>query len=317
MMFVPCAAHVALMDTTQFLIETGAIDKVYTEVGASYIRSFAAPLLRFVKIFDFGAHPDEDGLYDFGGELVVHGLFEPPYDATLFLWDDPLVDPAEGERRRAFALSVCLTRKGKETSLVKIEVERLVAKLRAVMPVDGHTFTLVFGGSIGKLHGRVGGFYQDAQLVVSFDSGIKWNRWQDGVARHVHGSGVKMLKAASDDQVRHDQATTNRRFLAYCGLLNTRGVSATTHSPKNGLSEKRERQGRLPWLSYSVIDVLRPRREDSGEGDRGRSSPRAHYRRGHVRRLSSGHVTTVVPCLVGSESNGLVISNYVAKGASA
>lgn len=310
--FKPCSDHVALMKSTHRMLDRGILDREYTAEGAAIIAAIAKNALPDAKIFDFTTVEDDDGLFDFAGNLVTHGLFLPPFDVSFFLWDDPVIGQ-HGDKRRAFALSVCAVLRGKPTAYA-INRSGLYSTVAPseLMSTDNRTIIFVFGGSIGLVDGEKVGMFQDAHSLVSFDSGAEWTRWKEGSPSMGHASGLKMLKNQTAANEAKDTATTSRRFLSYCGLLNTRGVTARRFEPKKGLAEKRVRDGKLPWLGYSVIDVLKPSMIQSGDGAN-RSSPRAHYRRGHIRRLSGGTITTVSPCLVGAEHNGVVISSYVAK----
>lgn len=311
-MFTPCSEHVALMKTTQRLIDMGVLKREYTDYGCAVIADIAKHALPEAKIFDFTTMPDDDGLFDFAGQLVTHGLFQPPFDVSFFLWDDPDTG-RHGEKRRAFALSVCAIRSGEETPyFVNRAGASAASKIKELIATENKTIVFVFGGSIGYLDGEKVGMFQDAHTLMSFDSGAEWNRWKPNSPSMVHASGLKILKNQSTADEARDTATTSRRFLSYCGLLNTRGVTAQKFEPKSGLNERRQKAGKIPWLGYSVIDVLKQQAQTSGDGIN-RSSPRAHYRRGHIRRLNGGAITTVSPCLVGAESNGVVISSYVAK----
>ena len=48
----------------------------------------------------------------------------------------------------------------------------------------------------------------------------------------------------------------------------------------------------------------------SGSNSGNHSSPRMHFRRGHVRTLPSGKKTPVQSCIVGKRDNGVIEKDY-------
>ena len=92
------------------------------------------------------------------------------------------------------------------------------------------------------------------------------------------------------------------RVLGCClAALSTRGVSEHVSMPNERLNKKRVLRGERPLPETHVIRIdgsVDVRSMSATGGDMSRSSPRAHYRRGHVRKLSDGRVTMVTACIV-------------------
>ena len=119
----------------------------------------------------------------------------------------------------------------------------------------------------------------------------------------------------AEKHLRHDAGVTMRNLFYYMGILSSRGPVSRSVAPEPKVVQRRAREGRAPWVSYSLIslphggDALTGRRSVDGDGAL-RSSPRQHWRRGHVRQLPSGTMTAVSPCLVGASELGQVIASY-------
>lgn len=68
-------------------------------------------------------------------------------------------------------------------------------------------------------------------------------------------------------------------------VLNCANVTTAEIAAPKMLNKKRKAKGKTPFFSYRVLQVIAPR-ESNGSGGGGRhASPRAHLRRGHIRRL--------------------------------
>lgn len=91
-------------------------------------------------------------------------------------------------------------------------------------------------------------------------------------------------------------------FIVLTSLLHSKGIIQKEVTAPKFINRKRAKQGKLhiPPLREVYIKlggrVYRPSGEDTAGAH---ASPRCHWRRGHVRRLASGELTNVRPCLVG------------------
>jgi len=77
--------------------------------------------------------------------------------------------------------------------------------------------------------------------------------------------------------------------------LQCQNVSIVHMEPPKQINEKRKRKGKRPLPAGYVIRVSRDvtrlkynQGEEEHDQERTRTSPRTHFRRGHIRRLQSG-----------------------------
>lgn len=96
-------------------------------------------------------------------------------------------------------------------------------------------------------------------------------------------------------------------FFALIGLLNAKGVEQRITPPRHALNKRRIAAGKQPIgeIREVMIKVGSQSYYPSGREEKGgHASPRLHWRRGHIRRLPSGELTHVRPCLVGNRVGG-------------
>ncbi len=102
----------------------------------------------------------------------------------------------------------------------------------------------------------------------------------------------------------HDEAFlhSTAKYISSCLLgfiasLSTRGVQETVEITPKKQNEKRLSRGAraLPERHTVYISVGA---SDGTTGEIERAGPRPHWRRGHIRRLSSGRLVSVSPCVV-------------------
>jgi len=79
--------------------------------------------------------------------------------------------------------------------------------------------------------------------------------------------------------------------------------------PPEKLNRKREKNRKLPFYEYYILKIAGGSRSDSLGGGT-HMSPRMHLRRGHPRRLQTGKITWVRPCVVGNIKNGIIDKDY-------
>ena len=86
-------------------------------------------------------------------------------------------------------------------------------------------------------------------------------------------------------------------------LLNTNGVNIERIGAPEKLNRARAKKGRTPIPAYNIVKI-KPIQESTIENKGGtHTSPRIHYRRGHIRTLPSGAKTWVKAYIV-SRNNG-------------
>jgi len=88
-------------------------------------------------------------------------------------------------------------------------------------------------------------------------------------------------------------------------LLQCQNVSIVRIEAPDKINKKRKRKGKRPLPDGYVIRVTREvtrleydRNEEEEEEKRMRTSPRTHFRRGHIRRLRSGALIWIAPTIV-------------------
>lgn len=99
------------------------------------------------------------------------------------------------------------------------------------------------------------------------------------------------------------------KFLAALSCSNT--IAADVPAPA-ALNRKRQAKGKTPFFSYKVLQIAAGQSRSSQHTSAGgtHASPRAHLRRGHIRRLPTGQTTWVNACMVGQMARGMVAKDY-------
>jgi hypothetical protein len=99
-------------------------------------------------------------------------------------------------------------------------------------------------------------------------------------------------------------------LLEFCLAVNCENVAQSKVEPSKTLNQSRASKGKVPFFTYRFLDI--PGAADKSQhGDGTRSGPRVHLRRGHLRRLSNGHVAWVRHTMVGDVSLGVVEKTYI------
>jgi hypothetical protein len=97
-----------------------------------------------------------------------------------------------------------------------------------------------------------------------------------------------------------------QRGLTFTALLNSPNVELRHTSVSDKLNRIRTKKGKYPIqpVNEVMLKLNNIRYTSSGDPvDGNHSSPRAHWRRGHIRRCPSGIITNVRPCLVALGDN--------------
>jgi hypothetical protein len=164
---------------------------------------------------------------------------------------------------------------------------------------------------------------QDASFFKSFPSAgervnlsLNMSQQADQFARHMQA--LRIFRRDSDAaRARKDSAIRSMNVLYYMGVLGSRGPRERKVQVDPIIAKRRERLGRPPLVSYSVISLpLTPKAQvSSGRTVGARGPVRQHWRQGHWRRRPGEPPETppsipVSPCLVGSSELGRVIASY-------
>jgi len=81
------------------------------------------------------------------------------------------------------------------------------------------------------------------------------------------------------------------------------------------INKKRLKNKKTPMFDFYTLHINMDDREQITNNEKttsisNRSSPRAHFRRGHIRRIQSGKRVFVQPCVVGDKNTGFIFKNY-------
>jgi len=95
-------------------------------------------------------------------------------------------------------------------------------------------------------------------------------------------------------------------------FLNTKYVDKQEVDISPTLNASREKRGKRPYSGYTIIKT----KIKAGDNDAGGASGwtvRPHWRRGHIRHLNSGKITSVSPCMVNFNGDEIDPMKYVVK----
>lgn len=111
----------------------------------------------------------------------------------------------------------------------------------------------------------------------------------------------------------HDLQSAVTPLFEFCLTVNCENITSQQVVPPEKLSSKRKKNGREPFYTYHVLRLpVTPSEQPNNEGIAlaDRNSPRAHWRRGHLRRLATGKVVWVRHTIVGTAELGRVDKTY-------
>ncbi len=123
------------------------------------------------------------------------------------------------------------------------------------------------------------------------------------------GRGLSLSEAVQNEV--GDATDELNAYFDLCMALSCRNVGTQTVAASKPLNLKRIKSGRAPLFDYRVLTLGGPGSAEVGESNAGlRGSPRAHLRRGHVRRLASGAHTWVNAAFVNGGRGGFLHKSY-------
>ena len=101
-------------------------------------------------------------------------------------------------------------------------------------------------------------------------------------------------------------ASTLSHCFMLSALLMAKGVHIELEGAPEKLNAKRIKKGKPPISDIRVVTIRIGGKHYhvSGHEKDTHASPRLHWRRGHLRRLPSGEIIAVSPCLVGAANHG-------------
>lgn len=131
----------------------------------------------------------------------------------------------------------------------------------------------------------------------------------------VHGSDLREDDPAYELQVEAVKSAM-QKVVYFLHMLACKNIhTELVEQMDRKAAEKRKKKGRIPLYSYHIVKL--PVYGNDTYADEmsalTRTSPRLHFRRGHIRRLASGLVTWVSHCMVGTAESGVVEKHYEAR----
>jgi hypothetical protein len=228
------------------------------------------------KQFDFGdeerAVSDgvRDTLYQYAKELAKNGLFKLPYDSCYFatsIYDD---------NGRIDDIFLCL--QGEDKNIIEVMNVGYIPQHDMILYVHNVSINLE------KL---------ESQIRRSY------------IIRREKQLNLLYFEKTSHDDMEDARCWVTEIVMCFVALLSSPSVEIRPISSSSSVNKRRAKKGLLPINEVNEVHIRLNgvRYTTSGEAMGSHASPRAHWRRGHVRRLPSGQITNVRPCLVAYTGN--------------
>ena len=154
----------------------------------------------------------------------------------------------------------------------------------------------------------------------------EWGTWPPEVGLALCKDDKTVLSLSEDESIQRDLEISlgdERQATIILGLpslvirglsvMNCSNVTCVENPPPKFLNKKRAKAGKVPLFSYWTLHISTSEQRSpkySSVVPSGRSAPRLHLRRGHIRRLPSGATTWVQSCMVGERRRGVVSKDY-------
>jgi len=244
------------------------------EIFEEYKRIYSAAIDE-VKQFDFGYDGDittkesRQALYDYARDLAEHGLLKLPYEVTYF------TRSGDVSGHRCDETYLCLA-----------------------MPNTKDV--IVYNTTISVKHETILGFakikLRISEKEMQFIEGFKfdWDR----------ATKFKFYRSY-DEKDKWIPEIICQRILVLLGLLESPSIEMRSVGSNSSVNKRREKKGLPPInpVNEVIIRLNGVRYTSDGKEAESHGTKRAHWRRGHVRRLASGQLTNVRPCLVAFTGN--------------
>lgn len=117
-----------------------------------------------------------------------------------------------------------------------------------------------------------------------------------------------------DRSLSQDLQSAATPLFEFCLTVNCENIESELIVPSEKLGAKRKKNGREPFYTYHVLRIPAAQSGEAteeGSSLADRNSPRAHWRRGHLRRLATGKVVWVRHTIVGTAELGRVEKSYL------
>lgn len=227
--------------------------------------------------------PETKQLSKTAKEFFYQGVDIYPYENCWFEWEESMEDNY-GEIHEHFARHVCVIK----ANPLEIQFQYL--------------------GSGGSTREELSDWYHSGWVMSLWWSGeVSWWSYEsepsgsDNILSHQYGP--HWIGPRPCDFLAME------RSLAYMAMMLARETKTVERHPPAGLNAHRVKKGKVPFFSHHVV-TIDPQRIVYEGGDRSqpggpkRTSPRLHWRRGHVRTLSSGKKIGIPPSIIGAKGGG-------------
>lgn len=245
-------------------------------------------------VFDAQAIPRAlfDGAADFTNQLSSFGIMRLPFDSVVFVsgpWGEDLIDSDAPEEWKNDRVTVLLAWQDGDDIMGRCY--QVNASCRGQVLMNPRTFVIKSG------------FQSDVETFTRLSK-----------------NHDELYECVIDDKDAHDVSDYHLTcglshfvFSLYSGIgcLSSSGIGITETKEPVFINKQRERKGKAPLFGYRLVSVDMSAIKIPGTHTGGtHATPRLHWRRGHIRRLPDGRLTTVKPCLVGDPSLGSVAHDY-------
>lgn len=217
--------------------------------------------------FDFGDFRPEREHVDFGADLQDEGLLRLPYKSIFIsggrLKNAGLLVFEDRINEDVDKLTVITCGPGKDNTGIVVEAMPIIA-----------TWFEANRGENGEWH---------------------WSSAAKG-GKFANSSGCDFGYEGIED-------TSSRSVSAMYGALGflaTKEAEITRLPAPERLNKRRRLKGKTPVGERCIVTIKRSSLVRNGYAIEDRNSPRPHWRRGHLRRLKTGSVIPIPPCIVGA-----------------
>ncbi len=101
----------------------------------------------------------------------------------------------------------------------------------------------------------------------------------------------------------------SRRLALSLEVFLCSNVIQVENTPAKMTNRRRIEKGKIPFFTYRTLHIT-GENESGGEATGTHASPRLHFRRGHIRRISDDRRVWVRSCLVGDKTKGFAGKDY-------
>ena len=240
------------------------------------------------QIFYFNRNHIDNDLIDTGHEFYREGILKFPFDNCMFVIDNAIDDSQIGQ-----------------SYLTKYMREAYLFRKIASLP-DGKLKEDISKCKFPENFKAEYAFMQFTEMCIEGKiraiPNVNFIFLADSKHHGQYGSVASFCIFPAERITTEDAALLKQNAIFSIGtivgalmLLNTKYAKKTEHKIDEKLNKNRIKNGKEPLCNYITVGLAPNKHFDSGSGTHAR--PKAHWRRGHIRRLED-KVVAVQPCLV-------------------